>query len=355
MRLAGVLLHVDPGDPDALRRAVGQLDVEVTADADGQVVLADLVVLRHVRVEVVLPVEQRVRRDLAVERETDLHDPADRLGVRHRQRTGMTQAHRAGVASWARRRTRCGTRRTSWSACRARRGTRARSRSPIRPSRPSLPDPPSASAAARILVGCRCPAAHIRAPRRRGRASAPLYFVWGTTYLGIREANRVDPAVDRRRHTLPDRGRRAVRVRAGPERRAPLEHAMARRGRRGRVPALRRQRRRRLVGVPRHADGHRLAAHRAGAPVAGPVRPGPAARAPRSAGASWSDWSRASPARRCWSAPPPSHGDVPLGGMLVVVGRLARVGRRLALRAQRAVADGTPCSAAGCSSSRGRA
>src|SRR6266536_4172504 len=61
--LPRVLLHVDAGDADAPRLAVGELDVQVPADADRQVVLRDLEVLRHVRIEVVLPVEQRVGRD----------------------------------------------------------------------------------------------------------------------------------------------------------------------------------------------------------------------------------------------------------------------------------------------------
>ena len=95
--LAGVLFHVDARDADAAGGAVGQIDVEVTAHADRQVVLADLVVLRHVRIEVVLAVEQRVRGDLAADSQADQDDAADRLAVGHRQRTGMAQADRAHV------------------------------------------------------------------------------------------------------------------------------------------------------------------------------------------------------------------------------------------------------------------
>ena len=95
-RLAGVLLHVDARDADPPRLAV-DVDVQVAADADRQVVLADLEVLRHVGIEVVLPVEQRVRRDRAVERQPDLDDRRDRLGVRHRQRARMPQADRTDV------------------------------------------------------------------------------------------------------------------------------------------------------------------------------------------------------------------------------------------------------------------
>jgi hypothetical protein len=83
--------------PSLLRRVhVGiALDLEVPADADRQVVLADLVVLGHVRIEVVLPVEQRLRSDLAVQGEADAGDVLDRLLVRDREGSGQAQAHRA--------------------------------------------------------------------------------------------------------------------------------------------------------------------------------------------------------------------------------------------------------------------
>ena len=61
------------------------------------VVLADLVALRQVGVEVVLAVEDRARRDLALERRGDHQRVADRLLVGHRQRPGMAEADRAGV------------------------------------------------------------------------------------------------------------------------------------------------------------------------------------------------------------------------------------------------------------------
>ena len=71
-RLAGVLFDVGADDSDD--RAVGQLDS--TADVDRLVVLADLVVLRHVGIEVVLPVEHR-RRDARPERHADAHRELD--------------------------------------------------------------------------------------------------------------------------------------------------------------------------------------------------------------------------------------------------------------------------------------
>ena len=61
-RLAGVLLEVHPLDADPDGLAV-DLDVEPAVDAQRLVVLADLEVLRHVRVEVVLPGEPAPGRD----------------------------------------------------------------------------------------------------------------------------------------------------------------------------------------------------------------------------------------------------------------------------------------------------
>src|SRR4051812_39056542 len=90
--LAGVLLHVGAGDTDA--GAVGQ--VEVAADVDRLVVLADLIVLRHVRIEVVLPVED-ARLDGAVQRFADAHGVLDGLTVDHRQRARQPEADRADV------------------------------------------------------------------------------------------------------------------------------------------------------------------------------------------------------------------------------------------------------------------
>ena len=79
---------------DADARAV---DVEVAVDRDRRVVLRRLVVLRHVRVEVVLPVEDRPLGHVEVERLGDAQRVLDRLLVQHRQRTGQAEAHRAHV------------------------------------------------------------------------------------------------------------------------------------------------------------------------------------------------------------------------------------------------------------------
>ncbi len=90
--LAGVLLHVRALDADT-----ESVDLERSVDADRLVVLADLIVLRHVRVEVVLPVEHRAVRDRALQRLADAQRELHRPLAEHRQRAGQPQAHRADV------------------------------------------------------------------------------------------------------------------------------------------------------------------------------------------------------------------------------------------------------------------
>ena len=93
--LAGVLLHVRALDLDPERAAVIQWDVEVAAECDRLVILGDLVVLRLIRVEVVLPGEPAPGRDLTVQRQPDPDGGFDGGRVEHRQRAGQTQADRA--------------------------------------------------------------------------------------------------------------------------------------------------------------------------------------------------------------------------------------------------------------------
>ena len=67
------------------------------AHADRQVVLRNLVVLGHVRVEVVLAVELALRRDLAVEHQAGEGDEFEGVLVHHGQRARQAEAGRAGV------------------------------------------------------------------------------------------------------------------------------------------------------------------------------------------------------------------------------------------------------------------
>ena len=99
-RLAGVLLHVRALDVDAHGlRPVGTLDDDVgpALEGDRLVVLRRLEVLRHVRVEVVLPGEPAPLRDLAVERQPDPDRRLHRDRVDHGHRPGQPQAGGAGL------------------------------------------------------------------------------------------------------------------------------------------------------------------------------------------------------------------------------------------------------------------
>ena len=75
-------LDVTIDDPDGPSVHV---DLQVPVRAQRLVVLGDLEVLRHVRVEVVLPGEPAPLRDRAVQREPDPDRVLDRRPARHRQ------------------------------------------------------------------------------------------------------------------------------------------------------------------------------------------------------------------------------------------------------------------------------
>ena len=94
--LADIFLQVRPGDAHA-REAAVELELDAAVDGGGLVVLRDLVVLRHVRVEVVLPVELGVAGHRAVEQKAGERRQAQRLLVRDGQHAGQAQAHRADV------------------------------------------------------------------------------------------------------------------------------------------------------------------------------------------------------------------------------------------------------------------
>ncbi|GAA3043763.1 hypothetical protein GCM10020000_23980 [Streptomyces olivoverticillatus] len=95
--LAGVLLHVGALDLHAEDLAVLQLDVQVAVEGDGLVVLGGLEVLRHVRIEVVLPGEAAPLGDLAVQRQADLHGRLDGDAVDDREGAGQAEAGGAGL------------------------------------------------------------------------------------------------------------------------------------------------------------------------------------------------------------------------------------------------------------------
>jgi len=94
--LAGVLLHVDAPDADALPRAA-DLDLDVTVLSDGQFVLGDLVALGQVGVEIVLTREAALAGDRAAGGERHAQGIVHHGPVEHGQHPRHAQADRAGV------------------------------------------------------------------------------------------------------------------------------------------------------------------------------------------------------------------------------------------------------------------
>ena len=105
--LGDVLLEVDAGEADFLVfggdgflgvLGVGEVvEGDSAAEAEGQIVLADLVVLRHVGVEVVFAIELADRANLAVQHEPGEGGEFERLLVHDRQGTGHAEADRADI------------------------------------------------------------------------------------------------------------------------------------------------------------------------------------------------------------------------------------------------------------------
>ena len=96
-RLAGVLLHVRALDLDRGRSRRRPRRLGPAVERDRLVVLRGLEVLRHVRVEVVLPREPAPLGDLAVERQPDPDRRLDGLAVDDRHRAGQAEAGRADL------------------------------------------------------------------------------------------------------------------------------------------------------------------------------------------------------------------------------------------------------------------
>ena len=94
-RLAGVFLEMRADDVDGARAAVFEHDVDSAAVHDRQLVLADLIALRQIRIEVVLAREHGAPRDLAARREAELDGHRDGFGVQHGQHARVAQVDEA--------------------------------------------------------------------------------------------------------------------------------------------------------------------------------------------------------------------------------------------------------------------
>src|SRR5439155_19694509 len=86
-----VLLEMRPGDAHALAR----WELEPSLHVQGKVVLRDLVALREIGVEVILPVELRVLGLRAVQREAGVDGKLDRSPVWDRECSRKAETNRA--------------------------------------------------------------------------------------------------------------------------------------------------------------------------------------------------------------------------------------------------------------------
>ena len=91
--LARILFHMHFVDPYFLG-SCSCLDLHIAVSRDRQVELRDLIVLRIIRVEVVLPVKLAHLGDLTVSRKPDRHRVLYHLFVQHRQGARHSGAHR---------------------------------------------------------------------------------------------------------------------------------------------------------------------------------------------------------------------------------------------------------------------
>src|SRR6185369_861913 len=95
-QLAGILFHVDSGDTDTFPDSF-DLDVQMPVLADREFVLADLVSFGEIRVEVVLPGEDRAGGNSAMGGQTGLDCKLHDLLVQYRQGARQAETDRAGL------------------------------------------------------------------------------------------------------------------------------------------------------------------------------------------------------------------------------------------------------------------
>ena len=94
--LADVFFQVSAGNPDATHAAV-ELEIDIAVRGGGLVVLSQLVVLGHVGVKIILPIELGVAGDFAIEQVAGQNGEAQGFFVGDGQDAGHAQADRADV------------------------------------------------------------------------------------------------------------------------------------------------------------------------------------------------------------------------------------------------------------------
>src|SRR5690606_22513254 len=87
-------------DPDLARFSAGCLDLEKAVTTKRQVVLADLIRLRQVRIVVLLAIPLREACDIAVQRHSDLHRESEGFAIHYGQHAGQPDSDWVGLRVW---------------------------------------------------------------------------------------------------------------------------------------------------------------------------------------------------------------------------------------------------------------
>ncbi len=95
--LAGILLHMQPLDPDQLGGPVGQVDFHRSLADDGVSVLADLIALRQILIEVVLALKHAAKIDLRLQAQARPHSLFHAIAVQDRQHAGHGGVHKTDM------------------------------------------------------------------------------------------------------------------------------------------------------------------------------------------------------------------------------------------------------------------
>ena len=81
-------------------RIIVRVEWNFTTEAKRQIHLRDLIILRHVGIEIILPIPNHGWRSFTVEQHSRKNGALDRKFVQHRKRPGKPQTGRANITIW---------------------------------------------------------------------------------------------------------------------------------------------------------------------------------------------------------------------------------------------------------------
>ena len=96
-RLARILLQMQPFDANVLGGAIFQINGDDTRANDRLFELGNLIALRQIRIEIVLPVKDRIEIDLCAQRQTGADCLFDTFVIDDRQHARQRRIHEADL------------------------------------------------------------------------------------------------------------------------------------------------------------------------------------------------------------------------------------------------------------------